>query len=691
MPASSTPLAAILKPLHEAKLPVEQERLLAIVSRADNVYKGAMHWTGVTLLEHALGVIKILLPFQPDSDTVAACILQHALEIKTMSPIALQEEFGPRVRAIVSGVYLLSHVSMRNSKSSVEDMRLMLLSVADDIRILLIVLSKRCFALEHIARLPPADRRRVARDVLNLFAPVAARLGIHALKQRLEALAFPVAYPSDAEHIEEQLQQVHDRYGPFLAPASEELKRALGEQGIVASIHGREKQPYSLFRKMTGKSLSHIESLPDLFALRVVVETEAECYLVLGALHRIGRPVTNRFKDYIAFPKPNGYQSLHTTVAKLPGVPEGVFVEVQVRTRSMHRKAEYGVAAHWSYKEGWGAEQATQRTRLQQALASQHSAGIGGRSAPRLVEHIFVLTPKGDVVELPEGATTLDFAFQIHTDVGLTFRAARVNGAIVPLEYELENGDVVEIITQRTPQATAKWLQLLKMASSRSHLKRYLHTTHREENIQRGKEIIVAELKKRRLPALDSGLSLLRFHDGKSLSMSEREDLLMKIGQGTDRAGSLLQRLDLLRPLRTATAAAATGDARPAFVAIGMARTSLVTRLADGRAPGQSSGKYAFAQPSLELWPASKVSAGRQRFQRKDSLVDIDGNVPMPLKFARCCKPDSDIKGLSVGRASRIAGIITRSGDVMIHDAKCKNVQRGNPDRRIGVRWRKAQ
>ncbi len=650
MPAPSPSLASVLQSLHEATLPVEQQKLRAIIEEANKLYGGAMHWTGVSFLEHALGVLQMLLPFQPDADTVTACILQHALESKAVSPADLQEEYGPRVRALVSGVHLLSHVNLRNRKSSVEDLRLMLLSVADDIRILLIVLCKRCFALERIDRLPPADRRRVARDVLHLFAPVAARLGIHALKQRLEALAFSVAYPTDAERIAEQIEQLHVRYGPFLVSAAEELRRALGEQGITASVQGREKQQYSIFRKMTTKSLSHIESLPDLFALRVVVETEEECYRVLGALHRIGRPVANRFKDYIAFPKPNGYQSLHTTMAKLPGVPEGVLAEVQVRTRAMHREAEYGIAAHWSYKEGGSAEQSVQRVQLQQALASQHAVETGSRSTPRLVDHIFVLTPKGDIVELPEGATTLDFAFQIHTDIGLTFRAARVNGSVVPLEYELENGDVVEIVTRRTSRATSGWLRLLKMASSRSHLKRYLRTVHHDEDLLRGREIVNGELKKRRLPVLDSNLSLLRFHDGNSLSVSEREDLLLKIGQGTDRVGSLLQRLDLLRPLRAPTSAPA--------------------------------GASPFASPATG-------GRSRPRFQRKDALVDLEGDVPMPLTFAKCCKPDSDEKGLSAGRASKLLGIITRSGDVMIHDAKCRNAQRGNPERRIGVRWRK--
>ncbi len=642
MSASPTSIAALLQSLDAAKLPLEQRNLRRVIAYAERLYAGTMHWTGVSLLEHSLAVLQILLPFQPDADTVTACILQHALERKAITTAELQEEFGPRVRALIAGVHLLSHVNMRNRSTSVEDLRLMLLSVADDIRILLIILCKRCFALEKIALLPLADRKRVCHDILNLFAPVAARLGIHSLKQRLENLAFPVVYPSDAERIIEQMTQVQGRYGPFLVSAAEELKAALAQQGITASVHGREKQSYSIFTKMKSKSLSSIESLPDLFALRVIVETDEECYQVLGALHRIGRPVANRFKDYISFPKPNGYQSLHTTVAKLPGVPEGVFVEVQVRTRAMHREAEYGIAAHWSYKERGSAEQSVERVALQQALASQHTVESGISRYQRLADHIFVLTPKGDIVELPEGATPLDFAFQIHTDVGLSFRAARVNGSIVPLNYELENGDVIEIVTQGAPHASSEWLQLLKMASSRSRLKRYLNIQHREDDLARGKTLLNEDLKKRRLPLLDSDLSILRVHEGNILPIAEREDLLVKLGQGTDRTSSLIQRLDLLRPLRASKSS-----------------PSGVTTLAS---PHQKEKKL--------------------QFQRKDSLVDLEGDVPMPLKFAKCCKPQD-------GERGKITGVITRGGVVMIHSAKCKNVVRGNPERRIGVKWRK--
>jgi GTP pyrophosphokinase len=465
--------------------------------------------------------------------------------------------------------------------------------------------------------------------VLHLFAPVAARLGIHSLKQRLEALAFPIVYPADAQHVAEQLAHIRKRHGPFLPQTANLLSSALAEQGIAASVAAREKLPFSVFNKMRQKALSQVDSLPDLYGLRVLVDTEEQCYRTLGFLHRIGLPMTNRFKDYIAFPKPNGYRSLHTTVGKLPGVPEGVFTEVQVRTRAMHREAEYGIAAHWSYKEGGTAEQALARVSLHHVLTEQHEMEDEG--APTFVDHIFVLTPKGDIVELPEGATPLDFAFQIHTDLGLGFRSARVNEAVVPLDYQLENGDVVEVLTNRVPKPSTEWLQLLKMASSRSRLKRYLYSLHREDYVARGRESINEDLRRLHMPALDNDFTLLRFYDGKELAFSEREDLLMKIGQGSERAGALLPHLDALAGVR--------------------------------------------------LLPSKrKVSVLR----KMAFPVAVEGNMSMPLRFAKCCKPET-------GERSDIIGSVARKGEVIVHRAKCRMLKLANPGRQVKVWWREEE
>jgi len=607
----------------------DEERVRKAFLLAQEIYGSQDHWTGMSLLEHTIGVLETLMPFEPDEDAIIACLLHHALYSENCTLSEIEEQFGSNVRSLVSGVHLLSHVTLQGRRHSIEDLRLMLLSVSDDVRIILMILCDRCYTLSHVCRLPAEDAKRTAQDVLQLFAPVAARLGIYAIKHTLEGYAFPVVYPSDAERIQEQLEQAHQQRGVFLDAAAEELRSALAEQGITVEVEAREKHPYSIFLKMHKKSITHIEDIYDLFALRVIVHSEDECYQALGVLHRIGRPVTHRFKDFIAFPKPNGYQSLHTTLMQLPGVPENMFVEVQVRTQDMHREAKLGIAAHWSYKENGSTMQAMQRVQLHDVLMGQQSVEEG--STVSLTDHIFVLTPQGDIVELPEGATPLDFAFQVHTDLGLSFRSAIVNGAIVSLDYQLENGDVVDIRKRRTPHPSPQWMQHLRVASSRSRLKRYLYAQDRPQLIVKGRELLNQELRKRHLPLLDTDLSLLKECDGEKLTSQKREDLLMKIGQESEKASSLLPRLDALK--------------------------------------GQD-----FSKKQTRKRPP--------RLQRKGALIDIEGGVPMPMRFAKCCKPNE-------GEHGTILGVINRAGEVMIHRQQCGMIRNTNPERRIGVWWRK--
>lgn len=625
-------VAPLLKRLRSPEGRFDESRLRSAFQWTESLYREREHWTEVPLIAHAVGVAQLLAPFEPDEETVIACLLQHALQTRRASLAEIEEQFGETVRRLVAGIHLLSHVTTRGRRNSVEDLRVMLTSASDDPRVILVILCERLYALDHLFLLSYEEKRQLARDILNLFAPVAARLGIHSLKQRLEGFAFPIVYPADAEAIAEQLTRVHERYGLFLPAASQILQASLAEQGIAADVRGREKQPYSIFHKMRLKSMTQVELLPDLFGMRVLVETEEDCYRALGFLHRMGVPLTNRFKDYISFPKPNGYRSLHTTLARLPGTPDGVPVEVQLRTQAMHREAEYGFAAHWSYKEGGTAEQTIQRVQLHQILTRQQALaeGEGGAGIAQLADHIFVLTPRGDIVELPEGATPLDFAFQIHTQLGLGFKAARVNGAIVPLTYELENGDVVEILTHRVPQPSSGWLQSLKMASSRSRLKRYLYALHRTEYVAAGRATVNDELRKWRL-SLDNDLTLLKYYDGKELSFPEREDLLLKIGQGSEKAGSLFLHLDALASVRMLQLRQRAGNARPS-----------------------------------------------------DIPIEIEGGVPMPLRYAKCCKPQEGVR-------QAIVGSVTRQGEVVVHRATCRMLRHGNPGRRIGVWWSAAE
>lgn len=619
-PSAAEVFDALLLEILAIDASADRERMRRAFDVCVRLYEGETHWAGMPLQEHVLGVLRTLLAFEPDEDAVIGCLLQHALAVKASTLEDIEREFGPAVRSIVGGCHLLAHVTSRNKRMAMEHLRLMFLRISDDPRVVLIVLCTQRFQMERVESLPADERRRFSRDALHIFAPVAARLGIYTLKHQFERAAFPQVYPTDSARIVEQMDEMHRRYGDFLELAASALVRYLRDEGVSARVDVREKQPYSIFRKMQEKSVTHVEDLYDLFAIRVIVRTEMECYQVLGLLHRIGHPIVNRFKDFIAFPKPNGYQSLHTTLAHLPGSPDWVFVEVQVRTEAMHREAEYGIAAHWSYKEGGTAEMAANRVHLQKVLQYQQSEAAG-----RMMDHIFVLTPRGDVVELPEGATPLDFAFQLHTDLGLTFRAARVNGSIVPLDHTLENGDIVEVLKHKDPRPSARWMTLLKTASAKSRLRRYLAAQDRPAHVAAGREMVDAELHERGLAPLDHDLSVLRRIDGKTLTFSEREDLLAQVAQGGMRISALLQQAE-------------ASPARP-------------VRKTTSRPPR----------------PASSV---------QPRVV----GAPMPMRNAKCCK-----QPLVPGEP--LTGIIGRDGKVRVHRTACKMLKGANPGRRVEVRW----
>lgn len=604
-----------------------EKRLRQAFAQAQAMYGDEEHWTGETILEHCFGVVEQYMRFAPDDDGMVAGLLHHALDAKRLTLDEVERAYGPVVRSLISGVHLLSHVTMQNRRMSLQNLRLMFVRVAEDVRVVLLILCDHYHILSLLPRLTQEQRRHVSRDALQIFAPVAARLGIYSFKHALESFAFPVVYPTDAARIAEQLQEMHTRLGSFLERAATDLMTALQERGVTSYVEAREKQPFSIFRKMRSKSITHVGDLYDLFALRVIVENEAACYQTLGVLHQMGHPVANRFKDFIAFPKPNGYQSLHTTLARLPMVPEGVVMEVQIRTAAMHREAKLGIAAHWSYKEGGGTAHAMRRERVQRALTMQQPSEDQERV---MSDHIFVLTPQGQIVELPEGAVPLDFAFHVHTMLGLSFRGARVNGSIVPIAYELENGDIVEILRYSEPRPSPQWVTHLKTASARTRLKHFLDSHERPLHVQAGKESLNHELLKHGLPGLDPNLTLLRHVDGKRMTLSEREEILMKIGLGSQNCAELLSHLDGIR------------------------------------------AKLPRRKDEKEVMP---LVSSQQVYH-----VHMDGDIPMPMRFARCCKADE-------GMPVPIQGVVGRDGIVRVHKKICKMLRNVNPERALAVRW----
>lgn len=590
----------------------------------------------LTLFEHAVRSAEFLAEFCHDESAIVACILQYALRIDGVTLQDLSHEFGKDVRDIVSRVHLLSHLYTADWRKSVEDLRIMLVSVSDDVRILLIALSDACTFLQQFDSIESAYRMRLCRQALQLFAPVAARLGIYALKYRLERTAFPECYPSDAQNINRQLATIHTDHGSFLQQTSSAIRTFLNEQGIEADVMAREKQPYSIFQKMQTKSVTSLEKITDLFAIRVIVPKTQDCYQTLGLIHRLGTPISHRFKDYISFPKPNGYQSLHTCLIGLPHAPKDAMVEVQIRTHDMHQEAEYGIAAHWLYKHiGKKNSGGLHQSLALQELSRRPNASDSqdALSQHSVVDHIYVLTPRGDIVELPNGGTPLDFAFHVHTDLGLKFKSARVNGSIVPISYELENGDIVEVQTHKEPRPALQWLEQLVTASARSKLKAYFFAHNRSQFLARGRDIVNTELRQRRLPRLDADLSQLASFDGQALSTREREDLLVKAGMGSVRTSSILRHLAL---------------------------PELPPKVQSAKKKKTSS---AVVPPGTE--------------------VAIDGSpLTLPHRFAKCCSPDAKKHA-----SETLIGVVTRSAVITVHRESCKMVKGGNPERRLKMYW----
>lgn len=593
---------------------------------AEGLYASQPYRSGESLIDHCLDVLSYIVPFGPDTDLVVVCLLHHVPELQAWTFEELEKRYGFDVRSMVGEVHVLRHLTTHNRRVSLERLRLNFFRVSNDARVFLFMLCHQLLTMRTIDRYPADERRHITGDVLHLYAPAAARLGMYSIKQALEQEGFPVLYPVDHERITEQFAVLRRKHGEFLPATAAAVADELRVHGLAADVEGREKHPYSIFQKMRHRTVTHIEGIHDLFALRVIVESEAACYQALGLLHRMGFPVQNRFKDYISFPKPNGYKSLHTTLLHLPHVPPGMMVEVQIRTPEMHREANIGIAAHWSYKEA-GKNQAEKSRRLVERsllLDADHDPTV----ATVVVNHMFVLTPKGDVVELPEGATPLDFAFQVHTAVGLSFKAARVNGSVVSLDHQLENGDIVEIIRHKDPKPSPRWLSLLKTASARNRLKRHLAMHNRPKLFDEGKAALNEELRRLRLPPLDAQCSLLRSIDGRSTTLIEREDFLVSIAQGSLSIVAALHKID-----------------------------DLVTE------------KHEHSKP--------QTLSGHSRVPR------VEGSIPMPVVLAKCCKPtDHDVH--------RITGVIGRTGEVRIHRVNCNMLKAVNPERRIAAYWAEA-
>ncbi|AEM74188.1 RelA/SpoT family protein [Caldicellulosiruptor acetigenus] len=606
---------------------------------AQKYHDGQVRSSGEPYIVHPLEVALILADLELDIASIVAGLLHDVVEDTSASLEDVEREFGKEIAELVDGVTKLGKLEFTSKlERQAENYRKMLIAMAKDIRVILIKLADRLHNMRTLKYLPPEKQRQKAQETIDIYAPLAHRLGISKIKWELEDLSLryldPEGYYDLVEKIAKKRVEREEYIKKIISLISEKLKEANIE---VGQIDGRPKHFYSIYRKMKeqGKTL---EEIYDLFAIRIIVNSVKDCYGVLGIIHTLFKPMPGRFKDYIAMPKPNMYQSLHTTVIG----PEGEPFEVQIRTFDMHRTAEYGIAAHWKYKEGrikstdedekfaWLRELLEWQKELKDAKEFMESLKINLFS-----DEVFVFTPKGDVISLPQGSTPIDFAYAIHSEIGNKMAGAKVNGKLVPIDYELKNGDIVEIITSPNVHGPSQdWLKIVKSPQAKSKINAWFKKERKEENIQKGKDILEKELKKLNLP----------------LQFALKEDVLQAVSQ---RYG--------YRTPEDMFAALGYG---------GITATKVALRIKE------EIKKYIKEDGEKELQIEKPKPA--KAFSNNGILVKGVENVL--VRFAKCCNP---VPG------DEVIGYITRGRGVSIHRRDCPNVEQylKEPERIVEAEW----
>jgi guanosine-3',5'-bis(diphosphate) 3'-pyrophosphohydrolase len=601
-------------------------------SYAQEAHDGQVRESGEPYFDHPVSVAFILADMNLDANTMAAGLLHDVIEDTGKSYEEISEAFGSEIATLVDGVTKLSRMDFKSrEEQQAESLRKMFVAMAKDIRVILIKLADRLHNMRTLDYSPPEKQKRVAGETLEIYAPLAHRLGMWRMKWELEDLSLryldSMAY---YELVEKVATKRQEREG-YIEEARRTLEAALGEIGISAEIQGRPKHFYSIYRKMEkqGKDFGEIW---DLMGLRVIVGTLRECYAVLGAVHSIWKPIPGRFKDYVAMPKSNMYQSLHTTVIG----PRGEPLEIQIRTWEMHRTAEYGIAAHWRYKEGGGGggDFEEKITWLRQILEWQKETRNGTEFVETLKvdlfsDEVYVFTPRGDVKTLPAGSTPVDFAYSIHTDVGHSCSGARVNGRMVPLSKKLSTGDIVEIITSKSQAGPSRdWLAIAKTSKAKGKIRQWLKEQRREASVEQGKELIEKELRRLGLEVRANMKDERLLEVAQKFSYQSANDLLGSVGYGK------------------------------------VSAAQVVTRLVPDRV--------------LDEVPKPFPTRSKSRSFHGVSVPGVDNVL---VRFARCCNP---VPG------DEIIGYVTRGRGVSVHRLDCRNasiILDNDEERAVEVCW----
>ena len=614
--------------------PVMSAYLLAAKAHAGQTRK-----TGEPYLTHPIAVAGILAQMRMDVETIATGLLHDALEDNPITKEEMEAEMGVTITSLVDGVTKIGKLKFRSKEElQAENFRKMMLAMSRDLRVILVKLADRLHNMRTLeGHDRPEKQRAIARETMDVFVPIANRLGIVHLKDELEDLCFRYLDPEGCAEVTGFLERTQADRTAYVGRARERLVEVLAEDGMQPlRVYGRAKHPYSIYRKMKKQGLA-VDEVPDVLAIRVIVQTVGQCYGVLGVLHGRFPPVPERIKDYIARPKASGYRSLHTTVIG----PEERRVEIQIRTEEMHRIAEEGIAAHWKYKEGRLAltpDEVARISRIRELFETAREAEDATEFMETVktefyADEVFVFTPAGDVKRLPMGATALDFAYSIHTDVGCHCTGAKVNGRMVPLRYELRSGDRVEILTSPNQEPNRDWLQIAKTGRAIQKIRRHLRQKERERGVKLGREMVENDLKK-------YGWTLQRARTDGRL-----DEVLAKRG---------FKDLDTL------------------FIEVATGTLSLQSAIRKMLPDGVYEEHHARQQQSA-------LTNLLNRFRpRSESPVLITGEDGVLVGFANCCSP---LPG------EPVVGFITRGRGISVHRADCEQLGNMDPDRRIAVEW----
>ena len=608
---------------------------------ADEAHKEQKRVNGDPYILHPLAVAEILADMEIDTTTITASLLHDVVEDTEYMLEDIERIFGKEVAFLVDGVTKLNRLDYRTKEDQqVNSMRKMFLAMAKDIRVVVIKLADRLHNMRTLKYMRSEKQKRIAQETLEIYAPLAHRLGIFNIKWELEDLSFRYMEPDKYYDLVDQMKEKRKVREEIVNEAIDVLKKTLTESSISFEINGRPKHFYSIYKKMK-KDNRDLSQIYDLYAIRVIVDTVQDCYGVLGIVHSLWKPLPYRFKEYIAMPKPNNYQSRHMTVIGTRGQP----VEIQIRTWDMHHIAEYGVAAHWRYKEGRASQKATGfdekmgwlRNLLEWQDTSNPQEFVNALKLDAFSDEVFVFTPRGDVIDLPQGAIPIDFAYRIHTDVGHRCVGAKVNGKIVPLDYALKNGDIVEVITSKTGKPSLDWLKIVGSSESRSKIRNWFKKENREENIEKGSAALEKECKR-----LGHDWKLVS-HSGriakvaKQMNAGTEDDLLAAVGYGGFAVNTvLIKLLELHKELDR------VDDEQN--------EKSLIEKLKPRKASGHN-----------------------------HSGVLVKGESGLLVRLSKCCSP---VPG------DPIIGFVTRGRGVSVHRADCPNVRLDEDvDRLIDVEW----